>query len=62
MVRSGVKHMILQCDCAVVLEGVSLFWCVCMWWEGGGVYFREDASLHAKLVTTTVTVRIITPH
>lgn len=54
MVRSGVKHMILQCDCAVVLEGVSLFWCVCMWWE--------DASLHAKLVTTTVTVRIITPH
>lgn len=36
MVRSGVKHMILQCDYAVVLEGVSLFWCVCMWWEGGG--------------------------
>lgn len=36
MVRSGVKHMILQCDYAVVLEGVSLFQCVCMWWEGGG--------------------------
>lgn len=38
MVRSGVKHMILQCDCAVVLEGViSVLACVHVVGRGEGI-------------------------
>ncbi len=63
-VCEGVRTSVFVCVLCVTVAGGSRQWfdvhvcvCVCV-----GMYFRGDVSLHARLATKTIRVRIITPH